>query len=157
MEYSEEQKAIIRGWVKEGCGLSEIQKRLSGELGVTITYMEVRFLVLDLELEIKEDEDEKPEPPVEVNPENSAQPGMPPSNAEESMVGGVQVEVDVLMRPGALLSGTVVFSGGVTAVWMLDQAGRLGIEPSQADYKPSEDDNAAFVKALQDEIAKKGL
>jgi hypothetical protein len=152
MEFSEEQKDIIRGWVKEGCGLSEIQKRLSGELGVTITYMEVRFLVLDLELDIKEDD--KPEPPVKAD---ESEASMPDPNAGESTPGGVQVEVDVLMRPGALLSGTVVFSDGVTAIWMLDQSGRLGIEPSQADYKPSEEDNAEFIKALQEEIAKKGL
>ena len=61
------------------------------------------------------------------------------------------------MRPGALLSGSVCFSDGVTAVWMLDQAGRLAIEPSQPDYHPSEADNAEFVKALQAEIAKKGF
>ena len=152
MEISEEQKDIVRGWVKEGCGLSEIQKRLSGEFGVTITYMEVRLLVLDLKLDIKEDD--KPEPPVKAD-ESAA--SMPDQSAGESMPGGVQVEVDVIMRPGALLSGTVVFSDGVTAIWMLDQSGRLGIESSQADYKPSEEDNAEFVKTLQEEIAKKGL
>ncbi len=150
MEFREEQKNIIRGWVKEGCGLSEIQRRLVSEFEITMTYMDVRFLILDLEVDIKEDE--PPEPPVDA-----AESGVPPAGAEESAAGGVQVEVDVLMRPGALLSGTVMFSDGVTAIWMLDQSGRLGIEPSQADYKPSEEDNAAFVKALQEEIAKKGL
>jgi len=166
MEFSEEQKDIIRGWVEDGCGLSEIQRRLSSELGATMTYMDVRFLVLDLEVAIKEDE--PPQPPVEPAPPNHG--GADPSAGEQGesaskdgadaqvpAAGGVSVEVDVLMRPGALLSGTVCFSDGVTAVWMLDQAGRLAIEPAQSDYHPSEADNAEFVKALQAEIAKKGF
>ncbi len=81
---------------------------------------------------------------------------VPPVDGVDAVDGAVQVEVDVLMRPGALLSGTVVFSDAVTAVWMLDQSGRLAIDPSQPGYKPSEEDNAAFIKTLQDEIAKKG-
>ncbi len=156
MEFSEEQKNVIKGWVKEGCGLSEIQRRLSGEFDVTMTYMDVRFLIIDLEVDIKEDEEKKPEPAVEADGADAAGVEAPHADGGESVSGGVQVEVDVLMRPGALLSGTVVFSDGVTAVWMLDQSGRLAIDPSQPDYKPSEEDNAAFIKTLQNEIAKKG-
>lgn len=158
MEFTEEQKDIVKGWVKEGCGLSEVQRRLSSEFGATMTYMDVRFLVLDLEVDIKEAKDEKPEP--------KAEDAMPVSgdsadageavDGGEPVAGGVQVEMDVLMRPGALVSGTVVFSDGVSAVWMLDQTGRLTIDSSQPDYKPSEEDNAAFIKILQEEIAKKG-
>lgn len=160
MEFSEEQKDIVKRWVKEGCGLSEVQKRLSSELDITMTYMDVRFLILDLGVDIQEEEDVKPaDPPADPNvsnPSNPAQAEVSPDNGAATS-GGVQVEVDVLMRPGALLSGTVVFSDGVTAVWMLDQSGRLGIEPSRQNYAPTEEDNAAFVKALQDEVAKKGL
>jgi hypothetical protein len=166
MDFSEDQKNIIRGWVEEGCGLSEIQRRLSSELGATMTYMDVRFLVLDLDAAIKEDE---PPPAEPVAPDAGAVPPSASDSSESSAgsgsgtadapvpAGGVSVEVDVLMRPGALLSGSVCFSDGVTAVWMLDQAGRLAIEPSQPDYHPTEADNAEFVKALQAEIAKKGF
>ena len=61
------------------------------------------------------------------------------------------------MRPGALVSGSVVFSDGVTATWMLDQQGRLGIDPSQPGYRPSDADNEAFVQTLQAEIEKRGM
>ena len=34
-------------------------------------------------------------------------------------------------RPGALVSGKAKFSDGKTAEWFLDQAGRLGLAPSE--------------------------
>jgi hypothetical protein len=150
MEFSEEQKDIIRGWVKAGDGLSEIQRKLVSEFDATMTYMDVRFLVLDLKVDIKEDDEPEAEEPEAAADDTAAA-------SEAGGSGGVTVEVDVLMRPGALISGTVRFSDGVTAVWVLDQAGRLGIEPSQEGYHPSEEDNAEFVNALKAEIAKKGL
>jgi len=85
-------------------------------------------------------------------PEPPAPP--PPGNAEAA---NVSVELDRLIKPGAIVSGTVTFSDGVTATWMLDQLGRLAIDPSQPGYRPSDADNEAFVRALQAEVAKKGL
>ena len=37
-------------------GLSDIQKRLKDELGIGLTFMDVRFLVSDLELKLKTEE-----------------------------------------------------------------------------------------------------
>ena len=153
MEFTEDQKSIIKSWVEEGCGLAEIQRRLVDEMDVKMTYMDVRFLVLDLDVAIKEEE-EKP-----AESEKAADDSVAESAADEQglMPGQFSVEVDALQRPGALLSGTVTFSDGVSGNWMLDQMGRLGIEPSEPGYKPSEEDNAAFVQALQDAVAQKGL
>ena len=56
MELSDEQKTCVSGWVSEGMGLSDIQKRLKDELGIGLTFMDVRFLVSDLELKLKTEE-----------------------------------------------------------------------------------------------------
>ena len=167
MEFSEEQKEVIKGWVAEGCGLSEIQRRISDEFGKTMTYMDVRFLVIDLDVQIKDESgadtakqtndgalENATADSVGAEPATDGQ--TPDEASQTQMPGGVMVELDKLVRPGAIISGTVVFSDGVKATWMLDQMGRLAMEPSQPDYRPSEEDNAAFVQALRDEVAKKG-
>lgn len=150
MELNDQQKSAVQSWVEEGCGLSEIQRRLAQEYDVSMTFMDVRFLIIDLGLEIKEAK-ESPSPakaPAEV----------PVLDDQGEVPGdGVSVDVDRVMKPGAIVSGTVVFSDGVQAGWMLDQMGRLALDPSQADYRPSEDDVAAFQQALQQELAKRGF
>ena len=70
---------------------------------------------------------------------------------------GVRVEVDRLVKPGAVVSGTVAFSDGVTASWLLDQMGRLAIQAGREDYRPSQEDLAAFQTALRDALAKRGF
>ena len=62
MNLDEAQRQQVAKWISEGAKLSEIQKRLL-ELGVKLTYMEVRFLVDDLKLTPKD-----PEPPKVVAP-----------------------------------------------------------------------------------------
>ena len=62
-DLTEEGKREVARWIDEGLGLSEVQKRLAEEHGLTLTYMETRFLVDDLQLALQ-DPDE-PEPPPE--------------------------------------------------------------------------------------------
>jgi hypothetical protein len=157
MNLTEEQRQMVAKWISEGAKLSEIQKRLL-ELGIKLTYMEVRFLVDDLKLTPKD-----PEPPKVVAPvavpaaapatltaeKNPAPPGTLPASA-------VSVSVDQLTKPGAMISGTVKFSDGQIADWYLDQTGRLGVVPKVAGYKPSATDVQNFQTALQSEIAKLG-
>jgi hypothetical protein len=160
MEFTLEQKDAVKAWVAEGCSLAEVQRRIASELGTTMTYMDVRFLVLDLDVAIKEEE-EPVAPPAPEAPEvdqaavADAEPPPPPKPGDP-LGGSLSIEIDRVMKPGALASGTVIFSDGVSATWMLDQSGRLAISSSQPDYRPSEADNEAFIKALQDELAKKG-
>jgi len=144
MQLSDEQKREVAGWIAAGAKLSEVQQRLAAELNVRMTYMEARLLVDDLKLvpqETKEREAKPAEQPVE-----------PPAAQSR-----VRVEVDSIQRPGALVSGKVTFSDGVTADWSLDQMGRFGMLPSQQGYKPSSDDLAEFRKALEGALARKGL
>jgi hypothetical protein len=163
MELTEQQKTTITGWVKEGCGLSEIQRRLASEFGLRPTFMDVRFLILDLGLEIKEKNASRAvpkaaEPEVDAPLEDVADDGFPEEAGDlpAEGPGGVSVEVDRIMKPGALVSGTVTFSDGVKAAWMLDQYGRLALDAKQPGYRPSPEDIEGFQVALQKEVAKKG-
>ena len=47
-----EQLEAVRQWAGEGVDLNGIQKRLAAECGVHMTYMDVRFLLLDHGIEI---------------------------------------------------------------------------------------------------------
>ena len=49
---SNEQLEMVRRWASYGVDLNGIQKNLAAECGVHLTYMEVRFLLLDHGIEI---------------------------------------------------------------------------------------------------------
>jgi len=158
MNLDETQRQMVAKWISEGAKLAEIQKRLL-ELGVKLTYMEVRFLVDDLKLTPKD-----PEPPKVVAPPVSAPAANPtkltveknPAPEGTLPASGVSVSVDQIAKPGAIVSGKVTFSDGQIADWILDQTGRLGVVPKQAGYKPSAADVQDFQLALQQEVAKLG-
>src|SRR5882724_3900163 len=158
MNLDEAQRQQVAKWISEGAKLSEIQKRLL-ELGIKLTYMEVRFFVDDLKLTPKD-----PEPPKVVAPPVSAPAADPakltaeknPAPAGTLPASAVSVSVDQLTKPGAMISGKVTFSDSQSADWYLDQTGRLGVVPKQAGYKPSAADVQDFQTALQQEIAKLG-
>ena len=165
MNLDEAQKKKVVAWIHEGLKLSDIQKRLADELSVHMTYMEVRLLVDDLKLMPK---DIEPAKPLEVGSKQTAvgaaagpggKPAQPPRVRDEpaAAVGRVSVVVDQIARPGALVSGSVTFSDGNKADWYLDQAGRLGVIPKQAGYKPTAPDMQEFQVALQNELAKMGF
>jgi hypothetical protein len=145
LDHAQRQKVAV--WINEGLKLAEIQKRLESELGLRLTYLEVRFLVDDLKLKPKD-----PPPPLKsaVKPEDVLAPAAAPP-------GKVSVTVDQLARPGALVSGKVRFSDGKTAEWILDQAGRLGIVPSEKGYKPASAEVQEFQLLLQQELQKLGI
>ncbi len=72
--------------------------------------------------------------------------------------GNVSVAVDkVTLIPGAVASGTVTFSDGVTAKWIIDQYGRPGFtEVSQPGYRPSPQDGQAFMQELSRSLQQRG-
>jgi hypothetical protein len=154
MQLDEKQKAKVTQWINEGQKLSEIQTRMEKELGLRITYLEVRMLVDDLKLKPKD-----PEPPAPAKEPEAEQPvsEQVPAAAEPGLPGNVKVVVDQIARPGALVSGKVTFSDGKGAEWFLDQTGRLGIVPPEKGYKPSQEDLQAFNIELQTEFQKLGL
>ncbi|MGC9450408.1 MAG: hypothetical protein ACP5I4_03085 [Oceanipulchritudo sp.] len=145
MSLNEEQTAAVAGWVREGLGLPDIQKRLETEFEVRITYMDLRFLVDDLDLELADTRPKFDEP--------KAEEGMVPEKPD----GKVSVRLDKVTRPDALVSGQVTFSDGVTAQWHLDQMGRLALNPSQPGYKPSQEDLMEFQSELREAVEKSGM
>jgi hypothetical protein len=159
MNLNESQQKTVTAWVAEGLKLSEIQNRLASELGLRLTYMEVRLLVDDLKLKLKDPDPPKasPPPPPSALSAPEADAPVPTSTAPAPGPGNVSVSVDQLARPGALVSGKVKFSDGMNADWYLDQTGRLGVVPQQPGYKPSAADVQQFQMALEREMAKLGF
>jgi len=173
MTLSSEQKQAVAAWVAAGDNLSAVQKKLQDEFQVSMTYMDVRFLVDDLDLSLKDptptadasDVSKAPPPPAAPSaptndmgeahndaddiPEPDALPPAAPDSAA-SEAANVTVTVDpVTLLPGALASGTVRFSDGVTGKWMVDNYGRPGFtEISQPGYQPSPADAQAFIQEL---------
>lgn len=81
--------------------------------------------------------------------------------ADELPPGGgrVSVSVDkVTLIPGALASGTVTFSDGVTGKWIVDNYGRPGFtEISQPGYRPNPADAQAFMQELSQALQARGM
>jgi hypothetical protein len=51
--FTPEQKQAVTGWIAAGDSLSIVQKKLTEQFKLSLTYMDVRFLVDDLGLELK--------------------------------------------------------------------------------------------------------
>jgi hypothetical protein len=141
--------------------LSEIQSRLGSELDIRLTYMEARMLVDDLKLLPKDPVPEaKPVPTEDPSAHGApADDSSAPAGAADAPApaGGVTVAVDTLMRPGAMVSGSVTFSDGQKAAWYLDNMGQLGMVPPFPGYKPAPADIPKFQMLLDKELTKMGL
>jgi hypothetical protein len=164
-ELTNEQKQKVTQWAAEGLSLSDIQKRITSELEISMTYMDVRLLVLDLKVAIKD----KPAP---QKPKPAAKPAADSrlddeADDEQSIAddaagamgtgGNVSVTVDRIMKPGTIVSGTVCFSDGVTASWSLDQMGRLVLNAGRPHYSPPPQDIPAFQTELKNVLSQKGF
>lgn len=160
MNLDEAQRKKVADWIAQGLKLSDIQSKLDAELGVRLTYMEVRFLVDDLKLTPKD-----VERPKQVSSALAAPPAPGASPATDSRKpkqtaaapAGVSVSVDQVTRAGAMASGKVIFSDGNRAEWYIDQMGRLGLAPQQPGYRPPAADVQQFQAALDNELAKLGF
>lgn len=190
MSLTPEQKQAVAAWIAAGDNLSAVQKKLSEQFKISMTYRDVRFLVDDLGLELKNAApktdatdvtkaavakpaaapapekkgfvdklkekvglggDDEGELPPEEFPEDEGVPAAPPAGAST-----LSVELDRIMRPGTVVSGSVTFSDGVSGKWALDQYGRLMLETPQKGYQPSPADVQAFQRELQTQLARQG-
>jgi hypothetical protein len=145
VKLTEDQKKQVAQWVAEGASLSDVQRRLKEECAVSLTYMDVRFLVDDLQLQLKE----QPKQSEAVERLAAAKQEGESARSAPLTGGGVAVTMDTITKPHALAGGKVTFSDGETAEWMLDQTGRLGLNPSKPGYRPSETDIMSFQRELQ--------
>ena len=193
-----EQKAAVASWVAAGDNLSAVQKKLSEQFKLSLTYRDVRFLVDDLELTLKD-----PAPKVDVtdvsktpSPKDGATAPLPRNappekkgffdKAKEKLGLGqneepadsldeddialaddlpapgaskVSVSLDkATLIPGAVASGSVTFSDGVTGQWIVDQYGRPGFTKiSQPGYRPSPADAQGFMQELSRALQQRGF
>ena len=126
--------------------MSDMQRHLKEQFGIAITYMDTRFLILDLGIQLVE---ESKVPEKSEKPEEPKEAPVP--------TGTVTVTMDTLTLPGALVSGKVTFSDGESAVWMLDQMGRPGLDPDTPGYRPSQEDIMEFQVQLRGLLQKSGF
>ncbi|QYM77578.1 hypothetical protein K0B96_09580 [Horticoccus luteus] len=192
MTLSPEQQTAVASWVSAGDNLSAIQKKLTEQFNLSLTYMDVRFLVDDLNLALKD-----PAPKADANDVGKASPAhaapsaapekkgfldkakeklglgkepaptesddgfaddeLPPEDLADS-ASSVTVSVDkISLIPGALASGSVKFSDGVTGKWIIDNQGRPGFtEVSQPGYRPNPTDAQAFMAELGRALQQRG-
>jgi hypothetical protein len=148
-----EQISKVSSWVAEGATLSQIQERLSSQLDVSMTYMDVRFLVDDLNLAlIEKEEPKKPEEAAaEAAPAEAAAPAETAQGA-----GIVTVEVDTIAQPHAMVSGHVTFSDGEKADWYIDHQGRPGMAARTPGYRPTPQDITDFQAKLDAALRQAG-
>ena len=171
MTLTPEQTQAVSSWVAAGDNLSAVQKKLLEQFKLSMTYRDVRFLVDDLNLALKD-----AAPKIDVSDVTKAAPAKPaasgPADATSTEDGAMDefpdelpagtstlsVSVDkVTLIPGALASGSVTFSDGVTGKWIVDNQGRPGFtQVSQPGYRPTPADGQAFVQELSAALQKRG-
>ena len=173
----QERNEFIRKCIAEGMSLSKVQDALNSELGIHMTYMELRMLTSELSVnwtaQDKKTEAAKPhskpqdapKPPQDSQPDEAAGDDMddelPPEEdapadedgAADGLGGGAtKVEVSKLVRPGTAISGTVTFASGAHGEWYVDQMGRLGLALAEGSSKPTRDDVEKFQIELQKQL-----
>ncbi len=155
MQLTDAQKTAVKQWVAGGCTLAELQRKINEEFKLSLTFMDVRFLVLDMNLKLKDhaagggavDLSKAPPKPTAADAETEDLPAG----------GGVSVTLDRVVKPGAVASGQVTFSDGVSAGWMLDQMGRLGLSATRTGYRPSQEDLQSFQEELANLLQSHGM
>lgn len=129
-----EQLELVRQWAGAGVDLNGIQKRLASECGQHMTYMDVRFLLLDHGIEIAEVAS-----PAPAKKEESASPaGAAEAPAAPVQGGQLVVTLDELTLPGTLISGKVQFASGTAGAWQIDQMGRFAWSDLSGQPTPEE-------------------
>lgn len=131
-----EQLEMVRQWAGEGVDLNGIQKRLAAECGVHMTYMDVRFLLLDHGIEIATAAAPAPAGKSEEPAAPAPAPAEPVPAAGQG--GKLVVTLDELTLPGTLISGKVQFASGTKGGWQIDQLGRFAWNDLQGQPTPEE-------------------
>lgn len=148
-----EQLEMVRLWASQGIDLNGIQKNLVAECGVHLTYMEVRFLLLDHGIEIARPQ-EAPKPASAPQPQ-AEQPAAP-APAADPMTGAAPVKptmsLDDIQIPGTILSGKCEFPSGTKVAWQIDQMGQLNC--SQLSGTMTQEEQQAFVFELRQILSK---
>ncbi|NOY81017.1 MAG: hypothetical protein GXP31_08430 [Kiritimatiellaeota bacterium] len=145
MNPNEERDRFIARKLNEGCSLAEVQKLLAEELGINMTYLDLRLAAADLQVDWKKQDAAKP-----------TQPAIEPEQALPVSESRTRVTVSRLVRPGAAMSGEVTFASGAEAEWFVDSYGRLGLNPKPESSRPTEADLREFQVELQKKLGGQG-
>jgi hypothetical protein len=157
-----ERKQIIAQLLKDGRNLSEIQEHLRKEKNDSITYMELRLLLSEMQAKLP-DAPTKQFTPLKASPITAptpppAQPaprgkGQPVASAPQKpgaiARGKTTVMIDEAPPPGAMVSGRVNFGSGAKAYWVLDETGRLALDPELGTGRPDPQDMTEFQNELR--------
>lgn len=155
MKLADEQIEVVKKWLADGAELAEVQTRLKEEFDVALTYLDTRLLIDDLKLRVADKEEEESAAPIldadagEAAADTAEPDAIDAGPAAGGGAGKVRVSIDQITKPSALVSGKVTFSDGEKGEWMLDQLGRLALNPDKPGYRPSQDDVMAFQSELQ--------
>ena len=147
-------KRFVAQKLQEGIKLSDIQTLLADELQCRMTFLDLRLLAAELEdvdwSKFDPQEKKAEEAPAPAAP--AAEEAVPAAEAAEAgeapaAAGNTVVELSRLSRPGAMAHGTVTFASGVTAEWIIDEMGRLGLD--KVSGQPTEQDIQDFQVELR--------
>lgn len=172
---NQERDRFIWEKLNSGMSLSDVQHALSEELGIRMTYLDLRMLAATLPVEWEKQDKKVAKPaPVEEKmladevdeaendeAEEDAEADEEEAELEEEEAGDDELPDTVLTlddtpMPGAALSGTVRFMSGISCGWFMDRMGRLGFNlPEDAKEQPTDDDVQAFQVELQKMMQKR--
>jgi hypothetical protein len=152
-----ERKEIVAKLLKEGRKVSEIQDYLHKEKGDSITYMELRMLLAEMEAKLPDQPNAQfgalKAPPLTAPAPPAGQPrGKGPPAAQQPAAGKrgkTTIAIDQAPPPGAMLSGRVNFGSGAKAYWMMDETGRIGLDPELGTGRPDQQDMQEFQQELR--------
>ncbi|NLF16514.1 MAG: hypothetical protein GX595_04560 [Lentisphaerae bacterium] len=159
----QERNQLIARKLGEGMSLSDLQKLLKSEYGLQMTYLELRLLAAELPVDWGPEKPEKPEKPASAADDLAAadddlgaaddDDAADDLDADTPGRGRTTVSISKLVRPGAAISGDVVFASGAKAEWFVDTMGRLGLNPAPGSARPTQDDLRDFQTELQRQLS----
>lgn len=140
MENIAEIKKFMAEKIAENVSLSDIQTMVNEKFNAHMTFMDIRILASELEVDWRSEAEKNP-PAEEEKAEEKAE-------NTENTPGKTTVELNKIVRPGALASGSVHFASGVYAEWYIDNSGRMGLDKVTGG-KPTEQDIEDFQVEMQ--------
>ena len=154
MNNSAEIKKFMAEKIAEKISLSEIQSMVNEKFNTKMTFMDIRILASELELDWRRREEEEKAAETEKEAEKEESTTNSDTENAENTPGKTTVELNKIVRPGALASGSVHFASGVYAEWYIDNNGRLGLDKVKGG-KPTEQDIDDFQVEMQKIFAEK--
>ena len=148
MNNSAEIKKFMAEKIAEKISLSEIQSMVNEKFNTKMTFMDIRILASELELDWRRREEEEKAAETEKEAEKEESTTNSDTENAENTPGKTTVELNKIVRPGALASGSVHFASGVYAEWYIDNNGRLGLD-KVVGGRPTEQDIADFQTEME--------